>query len=312
MASGIVHGAIFGQVYTGSVRLMTEGWLISLILSNVPSMVALVLIACLLLAVGIEAVKGTKGLGVLFSSIFFICFSTVIFCILLLVVSIVCTIVFFPAIFSVVNLIFILIDNGLDGLVDDLASGVLALRVCSIVSVFTTINFLAMESSLERDEYMAYVRYSKSRVADDGYGVRIAAAHTEYENHPATLYSSSTKSAGNSGNMFFFSTIICLWMQYILGYESIFFSLTSFVLLFIIDDWALLIHFKIHAEKSVTKMHRIRLYSSFIAIVFFTLLAAFDVNDPLLYAASLLVFVFGLRSFKKMKLEERYLKEIAN
>lgn len=176
-------------------------------------------------------------------------------CILIPTSFFITSLIILPAIYSIINFIFLLSQNGLDSLKSDASSGLMSLRICSVISAVTTITFY-------KNKYVPSVIFDKIDDKNKTSNISLL-SHYEF----------IAKSFGNMGNLFFNSAILYLWAIYVYDLNNQLLPYLTLVLFFIIDDWAILIHFILKAERAITKAHRIRVYFSVIAII---ILAYYD------------------------------------
>lgn len=192
---------------------------------------------------------------------------------------------FLPAIFSILDFSFLIWNEGVNEIRTDLSSGLTSLRICSVVSAYTSFSYFTKP-------------HFDSRLNNGNDSIH-------YES-----YLNAAGSAAMAGNFFLNLTILTLWLHFYIQLDSLFVPIITLVLFFIIDDWALLIHFKLKAEKSVTKLHRARLYLSFSAIILFILISAFMSLIWWLILISVITSTFGIISIRFMMKESKHLKLI--
>jgi len=214
------------------------------------------------------------------------------------------------AIYSIINLIFLVYENGVGIIGKDVSSGNMSLRVSSIVSVFTTIIFFLKEYEPLKELKTKHEENLKLLGDDDSNQYLVIDEIKDFKTHPINLYSSSVNFAGVSGNLFFNVTILTLWIHLLENYHSPLFSTITLILFFIIDDWALLLHFKLSAEKAVTNFQRLRLFISITAIVILIAISAFLSESILLYISAGLTSILGVLTLIGMAYETLYLDEL--
>ncbi len=217
----------------------------------------------------------------------------------------------FPGIHSIINLVIIFISEGFGFLHQDLSSGVLNLRICSLMLCGMTFIYFFKESTSGKRNFDEYItRIKRIGKSDDQFSTQSHEEWQEYKNNPENVYLNATKRAGIFGNLFFSATVIILWISIILEAQSAAFPFIAWLLFFIIDDWALLLHFKLEAPKAITNTHNYRIYGVVSSVTLLTIVGAVDSNSLLAWITTAIIFILAALTFTALFSEREAYKKI--
>ncbi|MBT1063393.1 hypothetical protein KJY73_07390 [Bowmanella sp. Y26] len=209
-------------------------------------------------------------------------------------VALLCTVLLFSAVHSVVNFTILLLNHGVTIIKSEIASGALSLRLCSVMLLISTLRYLGQSNKEIDTAGKDKEAEMNSNTHNDEFSISLAQSISEIDERPGYQYSKQAKFTGNIGNLFFCSVVLMLWIDQFLAVNSLAFPIIAWILLFIIDDWAILAHFKLEAANAVTSMHNYRIYAAVIAIPIIAVWGAYEATSTMAWASALVVLALGV------------------